>query len=119
MKLTYRKVRLAVLIALVIGFAAVIIASRIEDHESLLRQILIWGGLVMYLAAIAIMFVGFKCPACGAPFFKNALFMHQCPVCGLVFSDFELGKKVPLPEEFNPERQDSEEHLNMHREKKK
>ena len=108
--LTYRKVRLALLIAMALGLAALIAAGYITGVP-VLRKILIWFGVIAYVISLVVMFIGFRCPACGAHFFKNALFLSQCPVCGLRFTDFELGKKVPLPPEFDPDAADSQERL--------
>lgn len=97
MKLTFRKARKIILILMILGILAMILAGSFSEPGSALRRVLIWAGLICYLAACVILLIGFKCPACGAPFFKNALFLSECPVCGYKFSDFELGKKAPLP----------------------
>lgn len=101
MKLSFRKVRFTILIALIVGLAAVIVAGQLEAG-TVLRKVLVWTGGIVYLVCIVVMFIGFKCPACGAHFFKNALFLHECPVCGFRFNDFKMGDKVPLPESFDP-----------------
>ena len=97
MKLTFRKARILILLLMVAGIAVLTLAGFATEPGTAFRRVLILVGLVCYLIACAILLIGFKCPACGAPFFKNALFLSECPVCGYKFSDFELGKKVPLP----------------------
>ena len=108
--LTYRQVRRIVLIAMLSSLAAMIIAWYLTGTP-VLRQVLVWFGCIVFAAALAVVFIGFRCPACGAHFFQNALFLTQCPVCGLRFMDFELGKKLPLPPEFDPDATDSKERL--------
>lgn len=109
-KFTYRSTRLILLIMLIVGLICMFVAARVGEPGDTVRTVLIWIGVAMYLISIVVMFIGFRCPACGAHFFKNALFMHKCPVCGFEFNDFELGKKVPLPEDWQPV-QDSGEKL--------
>ena len=104
MKFTYRKVRWFLLLALFVAVVLLTVAGFRNPGDSL-RTVLIWIGFILFLAAVVVMFIGFKCPACGAHFFKNALFMHKCPVCGFEFNDFELGKKAELPEDFAPSEQ--------------
>ena len=108
--LTYRKVRRVLLVAMILGLAAMIAAWYLTGTP-VLHKVLIWFGCVVYAVSLIVMFIGFRCPACGANFMRNALFMSQCPVCGLRFSDFELGKKVPLPPDFDPDAADSKERL--------
>lgn len=104
MKFTYRKVRWALLALLLVSVVLLTIAGFREPGDTL-RTILVYIGFAMFLVAVVVMFIGFKCPACGAHFFKNALFMHKCPVCGFEFMDFELGRKAELPEDFAPSEQ--------------
>lgn len=95
--LTYRRVRTAILIMLLVGLAALLLAGYAFSAGSVWRAVLIWIGVALYVVSLVVMFVGFRCPACGAHFFKSALFLSVCPVCGYTFSDFELGKKVSPP----------------------
>lgn len=97
MKLTFRKARVIILALMILGILALTLAGFTTEPGTAFRWILIGAGLLCYLAACAILLIGFKCPACGAPFFKNALFLSECPICGYKFSDFELGKRAPLP----------------------
>lgn len=99
MKFYYRKVRWFLLAALLISVILLTVAVKMQPGE-LVRTICIYGGFVLFLAAVIVMLIGFKCPACGAHFFRNALFLRKCPVCGFEFHDFELGKKVELPADF-------------------
>ena len=83
----------------------------IRTLQSFLAQ---WSSGVDFLIwqLLAIVLVAFRCPACGAGFFKSALFIAKCPTCGFEFSDFELFKKVENPQWSN--RNDSSERLNKH-----
>ena len=90
--LTYRKVRRVLLVAMILGLAAMIAAWYLTGTP-VLRKVLIWFGCGVYAVSLLVMFIGFRCPACGAHFYRNALFIRTCPVCGREIPDFTLGKK--------------------------
>ena len=111
MKFTYRKTRNIILITMIAALVMIFVASALPDGSTG-QELVACIGVVLFFAALAVVLVGFRCPACGAGFFKSALFIAKCPTCGYEFSDFELFKKVENPQWDN--RNDSSERLNKH-----
>ena len=96
-KFTYRKTRNLVLAVMVVGLVLMFAAAFALQDGSFAQEITAAVGAVIFFAALAVVLVAFRCPACGAGFFKSALFLAKCPVCGFEFADFELGKKIEYP----------------------
>ena len=92
MKITYRKASRTLLALMILGLAAMLLAGYAVARGTVLYYALIVFGVAAYLVVMVTMFVGFRCPACGAHFYRNALFIRICPVCGHEITDFTLGK---------------------------
>ncbi len=92
MKITYRKASRILLILMILGLAAMLLAGYVAVRGTVLYYGLIIFGVAAYLVVLVTMFIGFRCPACGAHFYRNALFIRICPVCGHEITDFTLGK---------------------------
>jgi hypothetical protein len=88
-RLTFRNSRRIVFILMLIGLAALLLAAYALEIGSGLRTAVIWFGVLMYVASLILMWTGFKCPKCGSRFFKSAMFISMCPICGQKFADFE------------------------------
>ena len=99
MKISYRKARISVLVMTAAGLAILLSAGLFKDLGSPWRTGLIWVGVGLYLAALVIMLIGFRCPSCGAHFFKSALFLASCPACGYKFPEFDPDLKAERPAE--------------------
>jgi len=110
MKFTYRKTRNLVLLAMIVGLVLMFVSGFALTDGSTAQELVAAVGVVLFFAALAVVLVAFRCPACGAHFFKSALFLAQCPVCGFTFGDFELGKKVEN-HEWSPRMNDSNERV--------
>ena len=110
-KFTYRKTRNVVLITMIASLILIFIGSALPKGSTG-QELIVCVGVVAFFAALAVVLVAFKCPACGNHFFKSALFIAKCPTCGFVFSDFVLGEKVENPEWSR--RNDSGEKIHKH-----
>ena len=112
---TYRNARRVVLIMMIMGVIALILADSVTGLGSNDRIILIWFGICIFVISLLILFIGIKCPACGAHFFRSALFLSECPVCGYKFSDFYLGKMVEPPQGWESKEINTGDRLKPHK----
>ena len=95
-RLTYKSARRLVFFLVLVGLVALLLAAYVLEISSGFRTVVIWFGVVMYLVALVVMWIGFKCPKCNSRFFKSAMFMSSCPICGQKFADFQEKGYIPL-----------------------
>jgi len=100
-RLNLLNTRKIVFVLLLLGLALLFLAAYAFEVGSAIRNFFIWSGVVIYLVVIVLMGIGFKCPKCGCRFFKAALFMKCCPLCGADFTTYKKSKETEVSQDVN------------------